>query len=725
MTLVFRGSGALLQVQAGLTDIVTAYTAANVLGGWVGGLDGVRNLLKSLQLNLKQRFWGDAVFSLSDKLASHPFTGVLLTGTGPVPYTVDSDSGIFGGHRPTQLIGLTICALAHECGGPCAVQLFMKCIAPVMFGATDMELDAMYTLLNDEYQRILNEGATRGLSARFSAALDAGRLPSADREWMRSTASSMTDIFPPELNLVGGMLKWVVHERRSTYFTRSSLVARVAVSLREAGYLVGSVHAWDGSDHCSTRFGAFDVVLVLGGSFKTQETDPFQLQYDEQIPTYSLTHHYSFRTTGGMLCNASLNQANIGPEACQAIFEDIHAKITACLVPKWKVKYVSEIDRRVGVALTWRTGNSEITNRAIAVRLASLHFKLLAETIAFCYEDIATQEVLTDVLAYKKSKRLIKQTKNVTFYRVTTASIILAMVSCLAGQDFDSLRHSTSLMLHNEHWLQNMCACLDKSESFLGISQATTLVAAVHAGVNSGDIPADKVKNLVGWRSGIYAVVPSLLLVMQPTSDAIGIRCVDSFWGNAIVYEDGSIRSGSGSGVLGTTDDLPSYVPDGDGHRQTNNNGASLQRLHGLLVAPPQPGLADTPLYLSLERPVHYHSHDLALRGRVEGRSVGTVNLIFILETLLHSLEAKRSPCPGHETHDIVYNVKVSRWIAEQSTKVMGGQYNTFVPVQNDASWALFLAGETSHYHGRIVFGCPQCVADPLEKGSVLIGYGQ
>ena len=68
MTLVFRGSGALLQVQLGITDIVTAYTAANALGGWLGGLEGVRNVLQSLHLSLEQRFRSDKAFSLSNKV---------------------------------------------------------------------------------------------------------------------------------------------------------------------------------------------------------------------------------------------------------------------------------------------------------------------------------------------------------------------------------------------------------------------------------------------------------------------------------------------------------------------------------------------------------------------------------------------------------------------------------------------------------------------------------
>lgn len=723
MTLVFRGSGALLQVQLGITDIVTAYTAANALGGWLGGLEGVRNVLQSLHLSLEQRFRSDKAFSLSNKVSTLPFTGVLLTGTGPVPYVIDSDSGMFGGHYTMQLIGLTVCAIAHECEGSCTIHLFMKCMAPAMFHTTDMALDAMYTLLNDNYQKIINEGATRGLTARFAAALEAVQLPSADRQWMRSTASTLSDVFPSELGLVGGVLKWVVQERRSTYFTRSSLVARVAVSLREAGYPIRSIQSWDGKDFSSTKFGASSVVLVLGGSFKTQETDPLQLSVDEQIPSRGFTHHYSFRTTGAMLCNAHFDKATIGPEACQTIFEGVHAKITECLIPKWKVKVVSEVDRQVGVALTWRTRNAGTRNNAIAIRLASLHFRLLTESVAFCYEDIATQEVLTDVLAYRASKPLKTQSANLICYQVVTASIVLGMVACLAGRDFDSLRHSTLLVFTDEHWLKQMCACLDKSESFLNITEATTLVAAVHAAVDSHEVLRDAKQATIGWRSGIYAVIPSLLLVMEPTPDAIGIRCVDSFWGNAIVYPDGSIKSGMGNGILETTDELPSYAPDADNCQQASNPATSLQRLHEPLVAPPQSAPSDTSLYLSIERPVHYQSHDLTLRGRVDRRGVGTVSVVFIIEVLLHSLEAVKI-CRGHDRCDVVYNVKVSQWNAEQNTKVVGGQYNTFVPVQNDASWALFLAGQTAHYSGRVVFDCPQCVAESLEKGSVLIGYG-
>jgi hypothetical protein len=67
-------------------------------------------------------------------------------------------------------VGLSIYALARECGGPQAINLFMDHLVPSLFKANEAT-EALYVQIKDNRAKILNEGAARGLTPAFAAAI--------------------------------------------------------------------------------------------------------------------------------------------------------------------------------------------------------------------------------------------------------------------------------------------------------------------------------------------------------------------------------------------------------------------------------------------------------------------------------------------------------------------------------------------------------------------------
>ena len=185
----------------------------------------------------------------------------------------DDDDGYtaFGGDPTVQGIGLTLCALDHECGDLAAVSLFAE-----IFGTELLEdhkdlaalREAFIQHLSDGMSRIVCEGAARGLTRNFHDAV-AG-LPPSTRRWQFTAGlpeSAESKLGYWEMGLVAGLLKWLCTEKRKTYFTRSSLAARNAAYLRAVGYPTGPFVAWDGKDRAPRPMGG--VVIALGGSFAT------------------------------------------------------------------------------------------------------------------------------------------------------------------------------------------------------------------------------------------------------------------------------------------------------------------------------------------------------------------------------------------------------------------------------------------------------------------------
>lgn len=714
MTLVLNTpSGRLLQTQINMTDVVTTYHIANSALGWIGGVDAVGNLMENLKMKISDTFTNKTGFEVPASYELLPLAGQIFTPDGPRPFRRESGPGIFGDELDKKVIGLTLCAIAHDCGGQHAVRLFMKCMGPALFTGDEVVRDTVQATLMDSYTKILNEGASRGLTGRFVDAVNALSLPPTDRSWLKANSEANSNPFPLEISMVGGLLKWLTLDRKTKYFTRSSMVARVAVCLKEVGYMV-NVGRWDGVEPYQGTSGPA-VVLVLGGS---SPTDIMMLSDGDEIPQALCLHHYAHSTVGALFSNAAYDQCDTAPETFQNIYEKIHDKIRTHLDYTWSVVPFDERTSSssiIQISANLKQWNGSLANRSIAIRLASMNFPMLGDRLAFCYEGLDNEAALKDIQSYKSSKPQKTTTKSLIHFRAMTASIVIAMAGRLALHSFDKCHHLTKINLTGDDWLKSMCRELDQLNSSITMRQGALILAAVHAGAEPTAAFKTDSQSVIGWRQGIYAVIPSLLAEMAPTRDAVGLMCVDEFWGNAFVYDDGSVRGGKGSG---TFEDINGKLK----NIETNSAGV-IQSFRSPYLGPPDSKEADMPLYLSIERPMHYNnSRDLSLRGRINGTSVGTVAVEDILEVLLRSFE-EAPLCSGHTNRNPVFNIKASTWAEDEHYKPLGGDYNSFISVKGNKSWALFLAGQTTAYNGRIVFGCPDCAGDMVQTGSLLIGF--
>lgn len=175
MTLVFRAnSGPLTQFQVGPADVLATFAAAYTASGWLGGLDGIRNILSvsskffSASKEAKQNQLLQDLFRDDLELQDTVFH-ILTSEHGPVRCEITSSQTAFGGERITKIIGFTICALAHEGGYNTAVNLFTEHLAPLLFDGAGELLGALHSQLreNTTMNRLMNEGVTLGLPTIF------------------------------------------------------------------------------------------------------------------------------------------------------------------------------------------------------------------------------------------------------------------------------------------------------------------------------------------------------------------------------------------------------------------------------------------------------------------------------------------------------------------------------------------------------------------------------
>lgn len=172
------------------------------------------------------------------------------------------------------------------------------------------------------------------------------------------------------------------------------------------------------------------------------------------------------------------------------------------------------------------------------------------------------------------------------------------------------------------------------------------------ASIHLGKEPDRHEKRLyaVGWRQGIYSILPTLLHTLDPTLASIGLACNDSFLANLRAREHGMICSTVNSFVY--QDELDLGLP------------ITTDEIIPISFSDPRTGPAlrsspDCPLYLSLERPMHYGGFDLHLVGRVNGSVVGTTCIRNVMKTIL--LSGERLATSRHMQTSHVQNVKASR----------------------------------------------------------------
>ena len=145
MTLVWRTrSGSLIQTEVGTIDVVNTFSAARSIYGWMGGTEGLHFLLNHIRNPLSKRIQD---LKLDRQLRLQPFRGLVLTSRGPLVAHMDDAQESFGGDTRTQVIGTTLCALAHEFDNVTAANLFRYSLMPYLFGEKTPLLDALQSQL--------------------------------------------------------------------------------------------------------------------------------------------------------------------------------------------------------------------------------------------------------------------------------------------------------------------------------------------------------------------------------------------------------------------------------------------------------------------------------------------------------------------------------------------------------------------------------------------------
>ena len=691
-------SGSLLHQEVGIENAIATYSAARSPYGWMGGMDNVMTLLTKIRNSFGRRI---QQLELDQNLQLLPCRAHILTSRGPILASIDDAGGAFGGDIRTQIIGSTICALAHLCEPSTAAQLFCRFFLPYFFGKSNPLADSLHSQLVEKscLTQIINEGASRGYNDLFIRTLNELELPVANQGWKsHKLAMQAYDGQIGEVNMIGGLLRFLTQDESSHYSTKSSAVACVAICLKAVGHNVGSIHTWDGQGKPPNAMNPRSLTLVLGGS---SITDPL-MEEEIQIPNTTLILHYQYQTVGSMLMSAMQCKLDILVETLQQDFEHVFEYVETNV----QADFVMRKNMTTAAAeFSWRHSSRKVSS--IAKRLATIHFPICAELVAPCYERIASEHYFT-MIRPKVRGRIKSGRPELARFRAITAAIAISIAGRLAPFNFKNVFHSTVMELDDGFRLTEVCTVLDNhmdTGSRLPMGTAIAILAAVHAAHEDGfERHKDRI---IGWRNGIYGIVPDLLLKMTIDSPRIHLVCIDYFWANVKVREDGSIHSSRTTGIQ-------PYEPD------SVIEALALQKLN-------EPGLGqanlcspDIPLHLSFGTPMIPREPELCIVGRIGGSIVGTVGIEDILESILRS-NVEPKTCPGHTTRTEVWNVSTSAWARENYIKPMSWQYSTFVSVKGDHCWALFLAGQTGVGHnGRVIFQCVDCAIENFTEAHEL-----
>jgi hypothetical protein len=103
MTLVFRtAAGALLQTQVNRADVIATISAARSAWGWMGGLEGFKDILSHIHGSLA----GTNVLKLARNLKLKPTTFHILTTDGSIPCSIENseDLAVTFAHKSSGLL---------------------------------------------------------------------------------------------------------------------------------------------------------------------------------------------------------------------------------------------------------------------------------------------------------------------------------------------------------------------------------------------------------------------------------------------------------------------------------------------------------------------------------------------------------------------------------------------------------------------------------------------
>jgi hypothetical protein len=330
-------------------------------------------------------------------------------------------------------------------------------------------------------------------------------LPVGDTAWLHQILHSDGDMEPLicEIQMIAGLLRWIVQADRTTCFNRSGLVARTAVYLKAVGYNIGAITTWNGTLPLPRLPRSKGLILVLGGS---SEMDPLMVDLNE-ITQHAIQQHYTFKTVGGVLYHTVAPYTNIRPEVVQSDFESIFESIEDRLQVSYRLMK-HKGSEKLRISFNWSGSNR--TSGPVESRLAGIYFPLLAEQLAPYYSRIATTEILDKVLVRDSRDGIAPfdgLTDEITRFRTTTAAIVIALASRLSPSDFKSLRHSTTMDLISSFWLERPCEVINLGfSSSLSMDEAVSLLATIHVGHILEESPLEKTKNnkVIGCRNGTY-----------------------------------------------------------------------------------------------------------------------------------------------------------------------------------------------------------------------------
>ena len=757
MTLVYGtpNHDHLQQVQIGPIDIVSTIAAANAAWGWFGGFTGIARIMRYGRGYLSAKA-GTKVFG---PLNIDAATFKILTYNGIVTFQDQVTDEAFGGDPSTQMLGATICALGFQMTKSACIEQFMTYLAPGLLKAELGRLEglkeALHRELVDNIAIMLNEGAARGLTTRFTRAIESLSLSGAEGNFPRYEAwGEERSNWPSEWYLIGGFLKWLGGGAEGQYPTRSALVAKVAACLKEIGYRIGFIRTWDGVSPRLATSGS-GIWLVIGG---TSQTDPFVDENIQHIKDFIFPNHYRYATTGAMLLNSLQAECGVAVEVAQQYFVEINSKINDELDFQWQV--AKENFATMNLALEpyafskWKQSHQQSSR--IAVRLAAFYFPQSAEVLAHFYNTISDERTLSVVQsAIDCDSRREPLPVEVVRHRIITASICLAIISRSAGEDYHGLQHCSVLHLRYSRFIRKLSENVDKlASNCLPFGDIALLLGAIHCGTPIGtaagemrrDEEADPKYNantIIGYRNGIYAVLPKLLfsLASGPSPLSLGFQCIDSYLANIPTGNDGIVRSyGHGINIKGgksqrSFHELSVTIVPSVEETQVTQSGQTI------FLGAPRACPPDKPLYLNIERPVDFSEPLVGLCGRLNGKAIGNVGVAQILRNMIVSFAGQikdrsvAEPCIRHTTliqegnaSMTMFNVPASVWGESEFNKPTADpDMYTYIPVLGDSAWALFIAGETAC---RFSMGCAWCatetsrgIEEPKHEKVVIIGY--
>jgi hypothetical protein len=193
------------------------------------------------------------------------------------------------------------------------------------------------------------------------------------------------------------------------------------------------------------------------------------------------------------------------------------------------------------------------------------------------------------------------------------------------------------------------------------------LLAVIHAG---GEYERDREnlsdsQRVIGWRNGMYCVLPSLLLEIKPCASSVGLVCKDIWYANVRVHSDGWIRSSVTAAMYSQN------------HSQQENpdQQSVIEITQSPWIGPAHCSPPNKLLYLSIERSLHYGDPDVCFTGRVDGNFVGTTSVPDVLVSVARSVSMP-SECDHRDLNNIsnVLNVSASQCIKDRYSKPWVGR---------------------------------------------------